>query len=142
MVLLESFLSFYIIDLVNLSSMPILQFQCNECSSVAECFISLSRELSHDCMSCGSANLSRVETTYFYPNKTFCPHDKDLDQDLLRTELSGIMANKEGKCGGCGIDGSPGKCSSEGGKCGNCSCGKGGCATKKLDLDIYASKAF
>lgn len=87
------------------------------------------------CISCGANSVERVETTYFYPNKNFCPHDKVLDGNRLKNELGGIMKNTTQRCGGCGTDGSPGKCSSSGGGClpGRQGCG-GGCSCKKIKI--------
>ena len=125
--------------------MPVLQFQCSDCSSVFE-------QLSQgylSCLTCDSKNVKRLLSTYFYPNKNFCPHDKDLDMPTLKKQFSGILSDKSLQCGGCGTDGSPGSCSTKGGGCGSggCgSCGGGSCkSTSKPDkivYDIYASKAF
>lgn len=96
------------------------------------------------CVSCGAGKISRVEKAYFYPSKIFCPHDKELDSEKLKTELGGILNNTSQKCGGCGTDGAPGKCKSDSKGCGgNCSCKKGGgnCSSK-INLDIYDKKSF
>ncbi len=126
--------------------MPILQFQCQDCSAIFEHFSK--GDLS--CLTCESENVERLLATYFYPNKNFCPHDKDLEMDTLKTQFTGIMADKSLQCGGCGTDGAPGSCSSKGGGCGSgggCgTCGGGSCKSSakpaKLVYDIYASKAF
>lgn len=106
--------------------MPVFQFKCEACLSVCEYFISPFYKIQADCVSCGSEKVTSTANTYFYPNKVFCPHDKDLDAESLQSELPKIMQNTELKCGGCGTDGAPGKCSSGGG-CGSGGCGKGGC---------------
>ena len=107
--------------------MPILQFQCQECSSVFEQLISRDlADLNIDCVSCGSEKISRAAQTYFYPNKTFCPHDKELDQEQLKSELATILLDRSKQCGGCGTDGAAGRCGSKGG---GCSCGAGGCGS-------------
>lgn len=104
--------------------MPIFQFKCESCSSVFEHLVGMTVNFCDvSCVSCGVGKVSRVEKTYFYPNKTFCPHDKVLDSQQLRSELGGILNNTSQKCGGCGTDGAPGKCKSGGKGCGgNCSC--------------------
>lgn len=122
--------------------MPIFQFKCDSCSAIFEHLISSPDYSNIGCISCGNADISRVEMTYFYPNKVFCPHDKKLDSQKLKTDLTSIQADNSQKCGGCGTDGSPGKCDSKsGGGCGGgCSCKKsgGGCATTlpKLTMEI------
>lgn len=110
--------------------MPIFQYKCENCASVFEYLMTTSLTKHLACMSCGSSNVSRLDSTYFYPNKIFCPHDKDLDGEILKTQFAEIMADHSQSCGGCGTDGAPGKCKSETGKCRNCSCGKGGCGRK------------
>lgn len=126
--------------------MPIFQFKCESCSAVFEHLIGVAVGFSAvNCLSCGSEGISRVEKTYFYPNKTFCPHDKQLDSEKLRVQLGGILVNTEQRCGGCGTDGAPGKCPSGGGGggCGGgCSCKKGKSCEKPLNLDIYEKKSF
>ncbi|MBI3534762.1 MAG: zinc ribbon domain-containing protein [Deltaproteobacteria bacterium] len=117
--------------------MAIFQFKCDSCSSIFEHLISSLDYNNISCISCGGDNIGRVDSTYFYPNKNFCPHDKVLDGDKLKTELGGIMNNTTQRCGGCGTDGSPGKCSSKGGGCGGgCSCKKGACSSPKLTMEI------
>ena len=128
--------------------MPVFQFQCGDCSGISEHLIGLRQMSSLECVNCGSGEVARVQSTYFYPNKNFCPHDKTLDADRLKTQISGIMSDKSQQCGGCGTDGAPGRCSSKGGGCGGgCSCKAGGCASKKptsnkLKLNIYDQAAF
>lgn len=126
--------------------MPVFQFKCESCSAICEYLISPNITVGLDCVFCGSSTLSRLSDTCFYPNKTFCPHDKVLDTEKLKTQLPDIMGDTALRCGGCGTDGSPGKCNSEkkGGCGGGCSCGSGGgCASKKstnkLNLDLYAN---
>lgn len=122
--------------------MPVFQYQCGECNSVFEQLVSantIANEIS--CLNCGSFYAMRLESTYFYPNKNFCPHDKELDKEKLRNQLSGIMSDQTLRCGGCGTDGASGKCGSGGksGGCGSGSCGGCGCSSKKkLTLDIYS----
>jgi hypothetical protein len=110
--------------------MLVIQYQCNGCASIFEQLSSASSELS--CLNCGAeeARIGRLLNTYFYPNKTFCPHDKLLDPQQLKTELSDILADDSLRCGGCGVDGAPGRCST-GGCGGSCSCGAGGGCGKK-----------
>lgn len=109
--------------------MPVLQFKCDSCNSVFEYLLSANVNFSLDCISCGGDKVSRLGSSYFYPNKTFCPHDKEIKVEELKTSLGVIMSDASQKCGGCGTDGAPGKCGkSQGGcgsgKCGTCSCGK------------------
>lgn len=112
--------------------MPILQYRCRGCAAVFEYLSALPTEVNVDCVSCGGSDISRMDGTFFYPNKTFCPHDKELDSEVLRGELSGVMSNTTQKCGGCGTDGSPGKCKSgEGSGCGSGGGCGGGCSCKK-----------
>ncbi|MDA1060701.1 MAG: zinc ribbon domain-containing protein [bacterium] len=110
--------------------MPIFQYKCQSCYSVFEHLVSSLKPVDLACLSCGASDVLRSESAYFYPNKNFCPHDKELDMDDLQTKLGGIMQNREQECGGCGTDGAPGKCKSDSGSCGSCSCGKGGCGSK------------
>ncbi len=111
--------------------MPIFQFKCDSCSAIFEQLISSMDFRDIACVNCEADNILRVEATYFYPNKVFCPHDKVLDSNKLRVQLSGIQDDNSQRCGGCGTDGSPGKCTSKGGGCG------GGCSCKKkLTLEI------
>lgn len=117
--------------------MAIFQFKCGNCSAIFDHLISSPDFSGISCMTCGDENISRVEATYFYPNKNFCPHDKVLDSDKLKSQLGNIMDNTTQRCGGCGTDGSPGKCSSSGGGCGGgCSCKKGSCSSSKLTMEI------
>ncbi len=124
--------------------MPILQFQCQDCSSVFEHF----SKGDIFCLKCHSQNIERLQNTYFYPNKNFCPHDKELEMTTLKTQISGIMADKSLQCGGCGTDGAPGSCNSKGGGCGSGGCGSCGGSCKssskpdKIVYDIYASQTF
>lgn len=121
--------------------MPILQFRCHDCSSVFEYLINgLIAEHQLDCISCGASNFSRMDETCFYPNKNFCPHDKELDSDNLKQVFSSIMADESQRCGGCGTDGAPGSCSSGGGGCGsgNCAC-KSSCGSKKINTFVTRS---
>ena len=124
--------------------MPVFQYKCGSCAAIFEYLMSAKFKPALDCVACGSDEVSRVEVTSFYPNKNFCPHDKLLDKELLKTQLGGIMKDTSLKCGGCGTDGSPGKCSSKGGGCGSGGgCGGGcSCSSKKLNLEIYEKKAF
>lgn len=117
--------------------MAIFQFKCDSCSAIFEHLISASNSSDIDCISCGASEISRVDRTYFYPNKVFCPHDKTLDKNKLKVDLSGIMSDKTLSCAGCGTDGSPGKCSSSGGGCGGgCSCKTPCKSPSKLTLEI------
>lgn len=121
--------------------MPVLQYKCNNCFSVFEHLVSAAFNSETSCVSCDSMNVARTDKAYFYPNKAFCPHDKLLDEDVLKVELSGILKDEKNRCGGCGSDGAPGKCNSSGGGCGSaCSCGKatGGCKSNvKSKLDTH-----
>ncbi len=78
------------------------------------------------CLDCGAEDVLRSEETSFYPNKIFCPRDKEVDLDDLQASLAGIMGNREQQCQGCGIDGASRKCKSGSGACANCSCGRVG----------------
>jgi len=121
--------------------MPILQFRCHDCSSVFEYFLNALTSFEQlDCLSCGGANFSRMQETCFYPNKNFCPHDKELDSTHLKEVFSSIMTDNSQKCGGCGTDGAPGKCKSGGGGCGsgNCAC-KSKAEPKKLSTFVTRS---
>ncbi len=111
--------------------MPVFQYKCDRCYSIFEYFFAPSLNFTVDCVSCGNREVSRQLETCFYPNKVFCPHDKDLEMDSLQHSLGGILKDSSQRCGGCGTDGAPGKCNSGGGgcgkgACGTCSCGKGG----------------
>ena len=65
------------------------------------------------CLACGSQKLSRVFATSYYPNKTFCPHEKEVVvDDKLLTCLGNILQDDDLRCRGCGIDGPEGSCSS------------------------------
>jgi len=103
--------------------MPIFQYKCNDCSSVFEQLISSLGQMHIDCISCASTDVLRADQPYFYPNKTFCPHDKKIDSDKLKEALGTIMADRTQSCGGCGTDGAPGSCGKSGGGCGS----GGGC---------------
>ncbi len=124
--------------------MPVLQFQCQDCSAVFEHF----SKAEIFCLACLGENVQRLQKTYFYPNKNFCPHDKTLEMSTLKTQIPQIMADKSLQCGGCGTDGAPGSCNSKGGGCGSGGCGgcAGSCKSSskpdKLVYDIYDSKAF
>ncbi len=110
--------------------MPILQFQCRECRSIFEQLISRSLDYEISCVSCNSGNITRTVSTSFYPNKSFCPHDKELEVSKLKYDLPMIMKSDEGRCGGCGTDGAAGACNvgvackSNSGGCKTCSCGR------------------
>jgi|GEM_PF-2467711 len=117
--------------------MAIFQFKCESCAAIFEHLVSSMNFKDVDCVSCGAKKVARVEKTYFYPNKIFCPHDKTLDNEKLRDDLSGIMYDTTLSCGGCGTDGAPGKCKSSGGGCGgNCSCKKPCKSPSKLSMEI------
>lgn len=125
--------------------MPVFQYKCESCAAIFDYLISEKFKTDLDCIACGSEEIERVEVTSFYPNKNFCPHDKLLDKELLKKQLSGIMQDQSLKCGGCGTDGAPGRCNSKGGGCGSSGGGCGGgcsCKAKKLNLDIYAKSSF
>lgn len=115
--------------------MPVFQFQCQQCSAIFDHFLGIKVYGELNCMNCGTGNIARLTETVFYPNKNFCPHDKELHVENLTKQMSGIMADKSQKCGGCGSDGAPGKCNSGGGGCGGgCSCKSGGgCGSKGSD---------
>ena len=133
--------------------MPVFQYKCGDCAAIFDYLISGKFKIDLDCMACGSTQIARAESTSFYPNKNFCPHDKVLDKEVLKVKLSGILKDTTQRCGGCGTDGAPGKCPSGGGG-GGCGSGGGcggGCGCKKsspveaspkLSLDIYAKGAF
>lgn len=117
--------------------MAIFQFKCDGCSSIFEHLVSSLNFSSISCVSCGAFDVSRIEKTYFYPNKNFCPHDKVLDSEKLKSKLGAIIVDSSQQCGGCGTDGAPGKCTTSGAGCGgNCSCKKGACSSPKLTLEI------
>ena len=109
--------------------MPILQFQCNDCSALFDHLFNASYS-DVSCVSCESKSVLRTNHTQFYANKNFCPHDKDLSTqtDHLKDMLGKIVEDRSASCGGCGVDGPKGSCGSGGG-CGNCS---GGCSSKKI----------
>lgn len=104
--------------------MPVFQYQCGSCSSIFEHLV-LSEGRDVSCLSCASSLVYRANGTYFYPNKTFCPHDKALDVPNLPGQLSGIMSDSSLSCAGCGVDGAAGRCTSGG--CGGGGCGAGSC---------------
>lgn len=113
--------------------MPVFQFKCDSCASIFEYLFRPNLDFDLDCVSCGAKSVKRVQQTYFYPNKNFCPHDKSLEPESLQGTLATIMKDESQRCGGCGTDGAPGSCKTSGGgggcgsgKCGTCSCGKGG----------------
>lgn len=108
--------------------MPILQYQCQNCNSIFEHLVNEDLVDFLSCISCGSAEIQRAITTYLYPNKKFCPHDKDLDSEYLRTQLGGIMKDQSLRCGGCGVDGAKGNCGTGSAKR-SCACGAGGCGS-------------
>ena len=112
--------------------MPILQYQCRACTSLFEHFASIGND-DAACLSCGSEKIARVFETSYYPNKTFCPHDKEIElNDAMLSNLGEILKSDELRCGGCGVDGPKGSCGTtdkKSGSCGNCSCGKGGCGS-------------
>lgn len=121
--------------------MPVFQYQCGSCSAIFEQLVTLTGP-SVNCLNCDSISVERSEATYFYPNKNFCPHDKELDKEKLKVQLAGIMSDQTLRCGGCGTDGAAGSCGSGkkggcgSGGCGGCGSG-GGCGSKKkLSLDI------
>lgn len=104
--------------------MPVVEYKCNKCFAHFEWLLS-SMAPSATCVNCASNDVSRLTSTVFYANKTFCPHDKLLDTEKLKGELGKIMVDRSQSCGGCGTDGSPGKCKSGSGGCGGgCSCAK------------------
>lgn len=107
--------------------MLVLQYKCGDCASLFECLYGALKGAEVTCISCGSSDVERSDEVPFYPNKTFCPHDKELEMDSLKYELKDIMKDKSQRCGGCGTDGAPGKCKSGGGGCGSGGCGSGGC---------------
>lgn len=58
--------------------MSVLQFRCNECSSVFECLVSSFdgsglKEEEIVCISCGAKDFLRLEESPFFPKKSFCP---------------------------------------------------------------------
>lgn len=110
--------------------MPILQFKCHDCLSVFEyLFNALSRQEDLSCVSCGGNHFSRLDETCFYPNKAFCPRDKVLDTEGLRSDLSKIVKDRTLRCGGCGS-----------GNCGSGACGSGGsCSGKKNSLVTFVN---
>ena len=93
--------------------MAIFQFKCESCSAVFEHLVSSSSFADIVCVNCGAGKVARIEATYFYPNKVFCPHNKVLDKGELRDGLGGIMSNTAQHCGGCGSgSGCKGSCKS------------------------------
>lgn len=80
--------------------MPVFQFKCENCSSIFEHFTP-PKAAEVTCLACGGDRVSKVESTFFYPNKVFCPHDKKLNPQKLQNELCGIFQNTDEKCGGC-----------------------------------------
>ena len=110
--------------------MPVFQFQCQDCFAIFDHMFGIKIYDNINCVNCGTENINRLNETVFYPNKNFCPHDKELNLDNLTKQMSGIMVDKSQKCGGCGSDGAPGKCSS-GGCGGGCSCKSAADSEKK-----------
>lgn len=53
--------------------MPILQYQCQDCSSVFEYWVSAKQKIEIKCVNCGSKEFTRVFETCFFPKKEFCP---------------------------------------------------------------------
>lgn len=115
--------------------MLVLQYKCGECSSFFEYLYGALGGEGIDCIACGSQNVQRSSDVPFYPNKNFCPHDKELNMDVLKDSLKSIMHDKSQKCGGCGVDGAAGSCKSggcgSGGGCKSGGCSGGGCGKKK-----------
>lgn len=110
--------------------MPVLQYQCQSCTSLFEHLVSKALEEQVGCLSCGGRDVVRVFATSYYPNKTFCPHDKKIEiNDELLDGLGEILQSDDLRCRGCGVDGPQGSCSTgvASSGCGTCSCGKGGC---------------
>ena len=62
--------------------MPVFQFKCENCSSIFEHLVFLKHPIDVTCITCGGDKISRIENTFFSPNKLFCP--------------------RESKSGGCG----------------------------------------
>lgn len=83
------------------------------------------------CLDCGSRDAERVFAISYYPNKQFCPHEKDIEvNEELLSSLGEVMQSDELRCRGCGIDGPKGNCGSgPESSCGSCTCGKGGCGS-------------
>lgn len=100
--------------------MPIFQYKCEDCSSVFEQLVTSLLNLELGCVSCGSSEVLRADSTYFYPNKVFCPHTKKVNIAEVKGQLSQIMSDREQSCAGCGVDGAAGSCKSKGGGCSNC----------------------
>lgn len=112
--------------------MPVLQYQCESCNSLFEHMFSAAIAKYIACLSCGSQKIARVFAISYYPNKTFCPHDKEIvmNEELI-SGLGKILQSDDLRCRGCGVDGPEGSCSTDKpkGACGTCSCGKGGCGS-------------
>lgn len=104
--------------------MPIFEFRCANCRSVFDYFVEGNVDV--DCINCSSEKVMRLNYSFFYPNKTFCPHEKEVDVGAVKSDLGKIMLDKSLSCAGCGVDGELGSCGTGGG----CGSGSGsGCGS-------------
>lgn len=106
--------------------MLIFEFRCGSCSAVFEHWYRGVQDFA--CLCCGGEKVFRSGVGLFYANKTFCPHDKEIDLATAKGDLTKIMGDRSLSCAGCGVDGAKGACG--GGSCGSCSsggCGSGSC---------------
>ncbi len=103
--------------------MPIFEFRCGGCSAVFEHWYRGVEDFA--CLLCGGEKVFRSGAGLFYANKTFCPHDKEIDLEAVKSDLTTIMSDRSLSCAGCGTDGAKGACG--GGNCGSCS--SGGCGS-------------
>lgn len=102
--------------------MAIFQYKCTDCLSVFDHLLDKSNHLP-SCVSCSSLSVERNFDTAFFPNKLFCPHERDLKNENLALNLIEMAKSRdsvelqcgEGKCG------SSLKKSSCSGSCARCS---------------------
>ncbi len=79
--------------------MPILEYKCDDCSSVFECFFSLSDGFSLKCVSCNSSRVQRVKSMIFTPNKNFCPKANRFQKGKnIKESLSDLFGMNEKQC--------------------------------------------
>lgn len=114
--------------------MIILQYKCNECSSLFEYLYGAMENNEVNCIKCGSHRVERADEVPFYANKNFCPNSDGFDPEEAKLKLNMIMSDKSEQCTSCvnnsdiptckGGGGCGGKCKNGGGGCGGCGKGK------------------
>lgn len=79
--------------------MRIFEYQCERCLSVFEQALGVLSDVK--CINCGSDEIVRSDSIFYYPNKQFCPKEDFRNIDDDGGALSDILRSDKGKCGGC-----------------------------------------